>query len=194
MGAFIKVKSRIVNRRALIDIGAAGPFIGCAASIIAVFIGLKLSRVVDPGSLGQGSIKLGESFLFSFLSRVAVGPEAAQKEVLLHPIAFAGWLGLFVTVLNLLPIGQLDGGHVAYALLGEKHRYLAGTVFVGLVVMGFYFWPGWFVWVLVALITGMRHPSPVDNISPLDFKRKVIGIMTLIIFVLCFIPKPIMIE
>jgi membrane-associated protease RseP (regulator of RpoE activity) len=191
LGAFIKVKSRIVNRKALIDIGAAGPLVGFVASIAAVLIGLKLSAVVAPEAVEGGSVILGESLLFSFLSRIALGSEAAQQEVLLHPIAFAGWLGLFVTVLNLLPLGQLDGGHIVYALLGKKHRFVAGTVFLGLVPLGWYLWPGWFIWIVLGIMTGLRHPPPIDDVSPLDAKRTLIGIFTLVIFIICFIPVPI---
>ncbi|MFQ6094188.1 MAG: site-2 protease family protein [bacterium] len=191
LGAFIKVKSRIADRKGLMDIGAAGPLAGFVASVIAVVIGLKLSQVVELGEMGEGSIRLGESLLFSFLSKMAVGPVAPQHDILLHPIAFAGWLGLFVTVLNLLPIGQLDGGHIAYALMRKKHRYLAGAVFLGLFPLGFYLWPGWFIWVMIGAITGLKHPPPIDDISPLDGKHKVIGIATMIIFVFCFIPDPI---
>ena len=191
LGAFIKVKSRIVNRKALIDIGAAGPLIGFVASVGAVILGLKLSTVVAPEAVSEGSITLGESILFSLLSKLTLGAQAAQQEILLHPVAFAGWLGLFVTVLNLLPIGQLDGGHIAYALLGKKHRYLSGSVFLGLFPLGWYLWPGWFIWILFGAITGLRHPAPIDDVSPLDGQRKIIGLITLIIFILCFIPEPI---
>lgn len=190
LGAFIKVKSRIVNRKALIDIGAAGPLLGFVPSVAAVFFGMKLSTIVESGAVERSSLIFGESLLFSLLSKLALGPEAMQQDILLHPIAVAGWLGLFVTALNLLPLGQLDGGHIAYALFGRKHRYLAGTVFLGLFPLGFYLWPGWFLWILIGAITGWKHPPPVDDISPLDFKRKVFGMITLTIFVLCFIPVP----
>lgn len=191
LGAFIKIKSRIFNRKGLMDIGAAGPLAGFIVSIVAVYFGLKLSSVVAVGEIGEGSIQLGESLLFSFLSKIAVGPMAENHEVLLHPIAFAGWLGLFVTVLNLIPIGQFDGGHIAYALLGEKHRYLSGVFFLGLFPLGFFLWPGWFVWVMFGALLGLKHPPPLDDSTPLDLKRKVVGIITLIIFILCFIPEPI---
>ena len=191
LGAFIKVKSRISNRKGLLEIGASGPIAGFIASVIAVLIGLKLSRVVEVGEIGEGSIHLGESLLFSFLSKIAIGSVAADYDILLHPVAFAGWLGLFVTVLNLIPIGQFDGGHIAYALLGHNHRYLSGMFFLGLFPMGFFLWPGWFVWVMFGAFIGLKHPPPTDDITPLDFRRKVIGIITLIIFVLCFIPVPI---
>ncbi|UCE17834.1 MAG: site-2 protease family protein [Gemmatimonadota bacterium] len=191
LGAFIKIKSRIFDRKGLMDIGAAGPLSGFVVSVVIILIGLKLSRVVDVGEIGAGSLQLGESLLFSFLSKIAVGPVAANHDILLHPIAFAGWLGLFVTVLNLIPIGQFDGGPIAYALLGNNHRYLSGIFFLGLVPMGFFLWPGWFVWIMFGAIVGLKHPPPTDDRTPLDSKRKIVGLITLIIFILCFIPTPI---
>ena len=193
LGAFIKIKSPIHNRKSLMDIGAAGPLCGFVVSVMAVIIGLKLSQIVEVSEVGEGSLRLGESLLFSFLSKATLGPMAAEHDILLHPIAFAGWLGLFVTVLNLLPIGQLDGGHIAYALLRKKHRYVSGTIFLGLFPLGFYLWPGWFIWIIFGAITGLKHPPPLDDISSLDMKRIIVGIITMIIFILCFIPNPIQI-
>jgi membrane-associated protease RseP (regulator of RpoE activity) len=120
-GAFIKMKSPIITRKALIDIGASGPIAGFIFSVVAAVIGLNMSQIVSV-TKSDGGLNLGDSLLFSFLSRSILGIVPAGHDVLLHPVAFAGWIGLFVTSMNLIPVGQLDGGHIAYALLGERHK------------------------------------------------------------------------
>jgi hypothetical protein len=123
-GAFIKMKSPIITRKALIDIGASGPVVGFVFSVIASVVGLRLSSVValEPG---EGMLSLGDSLLFLALAKFTQGVPPEGHDIVLHPVAFAGWIGLFVTSLNLIPIGQLDGGHIVYALLGELHRKLS---------------------------------------------------------------------
>ena len=134
-GAFIKMKSPIMTRSALIDIGASGPIAGFIVSLIACIVGLSMSEIV-PLAKVDGSLVLGDSLLFSFLSRVIVGSLPDSVDILLHPVAFAGWIGLFVTSLNLLPIGQLDGGHIAFAILGDRHRYVSITLVAALAMFG----------------------------------------------------------
>jgi len=137
-GAFIKMKSPIITRRALIDIGASGPIAGFVLSVIASVIGLSYSTVVPVAETKGIAISLGDSLLYSFLSNLVIGEIPDTHEILLHPVAFAGWLGLFVTSLNLIPIGQLDGGHIAFAFLGKKHEGLSKILVSALLVLGLF--------------------------------------------------------
>ena len=110
--------------------------------------------------------------------------------MVLNSVAFAGWFGLLVTAFNLLPVGQLDGGHIIYSILGKKAETLGKALLVVLLILGF-FWPGWFFWSLLLIILGFRHPPPVYDFIPLDRKRKILGAFILLIFILTFIPVPI---
>jgi membrane-associated protease RseP (regulator of RpoE activity) len=188
-GAFIKMKSPIVTRKALIDIGASGPIAGFIISVLATIIGLQMSEVV-PIAKTRGVLNLGDSILFSFLAKLVLGVTPADSDILLNPVAFAGWIGLFVTSINLIPVGQLDGGHIAYALLGEKHIRLSFLLILVMVSLGLLLWEGWFVWAVLLLILGLRHPPVIYWEIPLDYKRKFIGWLALVIFVLTFIPVP----
>ena len=188
-GAFIKMRSPIVTRKALIDIGASGPITGFILSIIASVVGLKLSTVVSVTET-RGALGLGDSLLFSLLSRLILGITPDGHDILLHPVAFAGWIGLFVTSLNLIPIGQLDGGHIAYAFLGSRHILISRVLVVFLLVFGLFFWEGWLIWAVLMVILGIRHPPVIYWESPLDRKRRLTGIIAFIIFVLTFIPAP----
>ena len=138
-GAFIRIRSPIRDKRALLDVGCSGPLIGVLVSIPVILIGLKLSTVTVIGG-GEETLTLGEPLLFKLLSWLALGPMTPEQNVILHPVAFAGWIGLLVTALNLLPVGQLDGGHVAYALFPDYHRYISLGVLGLLVVCGVIFW------------------------------------------------------
>src|SRR4030043_309999 len=144
-GAVIKMKSPIVTRKALVDIGASGPVAGFIISVIVSIIGLSLSKVVAIGET-KGALGLGDSLLFSFLSDMILNYQPGFQDIALHPVAFAGWIGLFVTSLNLIPIGQLDGGHIAYALLGEKHFLLSNILVATMVLLGLLLWEGWTIW------------------------------------------------
>jgi membrane-associated protease RseP (regulator of RpoE activity) len=188
-GAFIKMKSPIITRKALIDIGASGPIIGFIVSVAASIAGLYMSEVVSV-SQTKGFLSLGDSILFSFLSGSILGAAPADQDILLSPVAFAGWIGLFITSINLIPVGQLDGGHIAYALLGEKQIRLSVVLVVVLAALGLFIWEGWVFWAVLLLILGVRHPPVIYWEVPLDRKRKWIGGMSLIIFILTFIPVP----
>lgn len=115
----------------------------------------------------------------------------SHSDLFLHPVAFAGWVGILVTAFNLFPVGQLDGGHVSFALLGEKSKVLAKILLVVFVIMGILFWIGWIVWALVIVLLGLRHPRMVDDRDRLSLSRRCIGAVMLLIFVLTFIPAPI---
>jgi len=182
MGAVIRIKSPIPTRKALLDIGAAGPIMGMIASVPLVFIGLKLSSFAPTGNM-QGALQLGDSLLFSFISRLVLGGGQAGQDVILHPVAFAGWIGFFITSLNLLPVGQLDGGHIAYALFGRFQRFVAWGIWGLLLVAGF-FWTGWWFWAILILVFGIKHPPPLAPNLPLDLKRKLVGWLCFALFIL----------
>jgi membrane-associated protease RseP (regulator of RpoE activity) len=188
-GAFIKMKSPIMTRKALIDIGASGPIAGFILSVIACIIGLMFSSVVVVKN-AEGALGLGNSLLFSLLSRLIVGLPPESHEVLLHPVAFAGWIGLFVTSLNLIPVGQLDGGHIAYAFLGEKHRTVSIVLVGVLLLLGLFSWEGWAFWGAIMLVLGVKHPPVIYWEIPLDRRRAIIGASALVIFVITFMPSP----
>lgn len=189
-GAFIRMKSPPPNRRALFDVGAAGPWAGLVVAIPAVLIGLRLSEV-RPAGLDEGGLVLGDSLLFSLLSRIALGTTPSDATILLHPIALAGWFGLFVTFLNLLPVGQLDGGHVLYAMFGRWHRWLSRSCLVGIAYLGFRGWQGWFIWFILLLLIGVDHPPTRDPTTRLDGRRRLAGWLTVGAFIVTFMPEPI---
>ena len=213
LGAFIKMKSPIITRSALIDIGASGPIVGFIVSVIAAIVGLQMSEVAQvPKS--SGLFSFGDSILFYYLYRLVIGVIPPGQDIILHPIAFAGWIGLFVTAINLLPVGQLDGGHIAYALGGGKvHKRTSMTVFAVLLSLGLtkfiiygnlfpvsidlrsyadqYLWEWWAVWAGILLFFGLKHPPVLHWETPLDPRRRFIGLLTFIIFIITFIPVPI---
>jgi membrane-associated protease RseP (regulator of RpoE activity) len=188
-GAFIRMKSPPENRRALFDVGAAGPWAGLFVAIPAVMIGLHLSEV-RPLALNEGGLVLGDSILFKLLSRVVLGATPDDVTILLHPVALAGWFGLFVTFLNLLPVGQLDGGHVTYALFGRRHRWISRAFVAVIAVLGFGGWQGWFVWVVLLMLIGLDHPPTMDTWTPLNGGRRIAAWLTVGAFVLTFMAEP----
>jgi membrane-associated protease RseP (regulator of RpoE activity) len=188
-GAFIKMKSPVTTRKALLDIGISGPLAGFIVSVIVSVIGLSLSRVV-PVQETKDALSLGDSLLFATLSQLILDYQPGSEDVLLHPVAFAGWIGFFVTSLNLLPIGQLDGGHIAYALFGERHAYLSKVLIPVLFLLGIFLWEGWALWAIVLLLLGLRHPPIFYSEIPLDGTRRFLGWLGFFIFIITFIPEP----
>ncbi|MBI3785000.1 MAG: site-2 protease family protein [Deltaproteobacteria bacterium] len=188
-GAFIRLKSLPESRRALFDVGAAGPWAGLMVAIPAVLIGLHFSEV-RPAGMSDGGLMLGDSMLFKFLSWVALGVSSDDVTIVLHPVALAGWIGLFVTLLNLLPIGQLDGGHITYAMFGRHHRWIARAALIVIGVMAYTSWPGWFVWVILPLMIGIDHPPTLEDYVPIRGWRRLGGWLTVAIFILLFTPAP----
>jgi membrane-associated protease RseP (regulator of RpoE activity) len=138
-----------------------------------------------------GLMIFGDSLLFTALSKLILGVVPENQDIVLHPIAFAGWIGFFVTSMNLLPIGQLDGGHISYALLGERHHLLSKILIVVLVLLGVLVFEGWIVWAILLVILGIKHPPILEPYIPLDERRKAAGLLSLAIFLLTFIPVPI---
>ncbi|MBE0569507.1 MAG: site-2 protease family protein [Deltaproteobacteria bacterium] len=187
MGAVIKLKSPFPDRNALMDIGFAGPLAGAIVAIPVLAAGLALSEI--RGTTGALGSTLGESLLFKLLSWIVLGEVPAGHDVILHPMGYAGWLGLYVTMLNLIPAGQLDGGHIAYALFGDRYGRVARLVPFALLLMGILA-SGWFVWAALLFYIGTAHPRPVFEEVPLTPARRAAGAIAAILFVLCFVPDP----
>ncbi len=204
-GAFIRMRSLPKSRRAMFDIGAAGPWAGFVVAVAAIVIGLKLSDVT-PLDTSSGGIELGNSIVFWSLARVVLGVDPDSVNITLHPTAFAGWIGLLVTTLNLLPVGQLDGGHVVYSLFGSRwHRRISRSVWIGCLFMVLVpkllallpgapqldYWPGWIIWFLLILVLGLGHPVTQDAETPLLGKRRLAAWATVLLFIVTFAPIPI---
>jgi membrane-associated protease RseP (regulator of RpoE activity) len=217
MGAFIQLKEPPKNKRILLDIGIAGPLAGLVVAIPVLLIGLSLSHI-EPIFVAQGAgFQMEGNSILYLLSKFAVfgqwlpSPSSygglhplvywirffftgqpmpiGGMDVMIHPIAFAGWAGLLVTSLNLIPAGQLDGGHLLYGLVGVRARMLLPFILGGLVLLGFV-WSGWWLWAFLIFLLGRLYAEPLDQITPLDTKRKVIAVIGLIVFVLVFTPVP----
>lgn len=190
MGAIIRMKSPPLNRRALIRIGAAGPLAGLIVGIPMLIIGLLLSKV-EPLPSDRPYYMEGNSILYLLIKLLLFGQilPSEGKDVFLHPMAFAGWASLMVTGLNLIPAGQLDGGHIAYAVLGNKAKALTWFIVGALIVMGF-LWQGWFIWALLIAFLGREHARPLDEVTTLRPVDRFIAIAMLLIFALLFTPKP----
>lgn len=189
-GAVIRMESTVSSRKALFDTGAAGPLTSLILSLPAIVIGLRLSEVIPASQIKEGTLRLADPLLFSFIQRLVIGEVPETCDILLHPIGYAGWVGLFVTALNLLPIGQLDGGHIAYALFGRRSRVI---FLIAITVMAFitvFYNPGWLFLVILFIIFGFRHPAPMDDFTPLDGKRKLLGVLVFVAFLLSFTPAP----
>jgi membrane-associated protease RseP (regulator of RpoE activity) len=197
-GAFIRMRRPPRTRREMFDIGAAGPWAGFIVAVIASIIGLARSQVT-PLDTSQGGLFLGNSMLFWGVSRVVLGVDPNNVNVNVHPIALAGWIGLLVTAINLLPVGQLDGGHVVYSLFGGRwHRVVSRAAWIGcgLMVLIPYllhltFWGGWLLWFVLLIGLGLGHPATTDTDMPLRGPRKICAWATIILFVVTFTPVPV---
>lgn len=187
-GAFIKIRTPIMDRKTLLDIGAAGPLAGMVVAVPVLLWGLSLSTI-GPAKPEMG-VGLGSSLLLSLLSRLVHGAIPDQMDLILHPVAFSGWIGLLVTCMNLLPIGQLDGGHVAYAIFGNRQRFLGQAMIAVMIGLGVLGWMGWLLWAAILMVMGTSHPPVVYHWIPLDGRRKAVGWLTVLVFVLTFTPFP----
>ena len=188
MGAFIKMKSPVPHKKALLWTGGMGPLVGFILSIIVSSIGLPLSKIVYVGKT-SGGIHLGVPLIMGILQKIFLSIPDANYDIILHPMAFAGWIGIFVTALNLIPLGQLDGGHMAYALFGKKRLFYQIPVMVILFILGF-FWAGWWFWLLIVSILGLKHPPVLDEISQFTRADYIFSIVILLVLILSFIPVP----
>jgi membrane-associated protease RseP (regulator of RpoE activity) len=186
-GAFIRIRSHIPSKRILFDIGVAGPLAGFIFLLPALGIGLAFSRVL-PGINTQGTLQLGVPSL-QWLLQHLIFPGVPAADIYLHPVGRAAWVGMFATAFNLIPAGQLDGGHVTYALLGKAHRWVTLAVVGALVPLGRLWWV-WWIWAAVLLIFGRSHP-PVYDESEIGAGRIRLGLLALVIFILCFSLVPI---
>ena len=195
-GAFIQIKSITPNRRALFDVAVAGPLTGLVFAIPALLIGLRFSEVIPANqvsSLDQFGLNFGSSLLFTLLATISLGPSVlAGYHLVLHPLAFAGWLGLIVTALNLLPIGQLDGGHISHALFGSRNaRGISMVAMVSLFLLALFIWPGLMFWAfIVFFIAGVRDAPTANDLTPVGFPRQALGYFTFLLLLLIIVPVP----
>jgi membrane-associated protease RseP (regulator of RpoE activity) len=195
LGAFIRIRSPILNKPALLDVGAAGPLSGILITLPLLVLGLQLSDIqVAEGTGEWAGIVLGESLLFKIMCWLTLGSLPDNHHIIMHPMAFAGWIGLLVTNINLIPVGQLDGGHVSYALFGERSQQIAKTFYLLLIIFGLVYWYGWLLWVVLLYFMGFVHPPPLQYWVPLDRKRRLIGYITIAVFILTFMPAPFIIQ
>lgn len=187
-GAFIRIRSPIYTRRALFDVGVAGPLAGFVLLIPAMAIGLAYSRVI-PGIAERGDLIFGVPAIERLMEWL-VFPGRAAADISLHPVARAAWVGTLATALNLLPIGQLDGGHIVYSFTATRHKLLSRLFVAVLVPLGIFYWRTWLVWAALLFFFALRHPVIFD-VTPLDRKRVGLGILAAVIFLLTFTVIPI---
>jgi membrane-associated protease RseP (regulator of RpoE activity) len=217
-GAVIRIRSLMPNRRAVLDIGAAGPIAGFVVALPLLFWGLAHSEVRALGDLafehgnagsplgilralaagvpivfqGSAANPFGDSLIYTAVARVVFGELPPFHEVLFHPVATGAWIGLFITTLNLIPLGQLDGGHVTYALLGRRRaRSLSRAVSWALFACGVVFSWTWLIWwAITRYVVGFRHPDPIMLEGRLDGRRRAVAIFSLVLFLATFVPVP----
>lgn len=187
-GAFIRIRSPIFTKQVLFDVGIAGPLAGFLLLLPVLGIGLAYSKVI-PGIAERGDLVFGTPLML-WLVEQAVFPGVPVSDIYLHPVARAAWVGLFATALNLLPIGQLDGGHILYSLVGERHRLLSRVFGAVLIPIGFFFWYGWLFWAGLLFLFGMRHPAIYDSAGMARPRRR-LGWLALAVFLLSFTLAPI---
>jgi membrane-associated protease RseP (regulator of RpoE activity) len=191
-GAVIRIREPIPSKRMLFDIGIAGPIAGFLVALPTLFVGIAMSHLVriPPDFVG---FELGEPLLFKLASALLWGPIEDGYSLNMHPMAFAAWFGLLATALNLFPIGQLDGGHISYAVLGRRSVYVTLVTMLVTIVLA-YFYSSWIVWSLamgvMLILFGPRHPRVFDEHVPLDRTRLVLALAALLMFVVCFTPAP----
>ncbi len=187
-GAIIKMRSTITNKNSLIAIGATGPIAGFIVSIPILIYGIYNSTLIE--LTDSTGIILGDSLLLKFLTYLIWGELPQKFDLVLHPVAFAGWIGTFVTAMNLIPVGQLDGGHILYALSPRLFKKLSLPLIIALFLIGLLGWEGWIFWGFILLLLGRYHPPVIDEEEKLPFSKKIVGLLSLIIFLITFVPVP----
>src|SRR5258705_3710834 len=196
-GAFIQMRSPPVNRKALFDVAVAGPLAGLAMAVPALLLGLQFSSIAAgrDGTLTdtfQQGATVGSSILFTVLAKLSFG-DAAQYGALvqLSPLAFAGWLGLFITALNLLPVGQLDGGHITRAMFGSQvGQTISSVAMWSLFLLALFVWPGLMMWVFIVFLIAGRGAPPLNDLTPLSAGRMMVGYIAMLILILIIAPMP----
>jgi Zn-dependent protease len=203
-GAVIRMRSPVTDRKALFDIGLAGPLSGVVVSIVVIIIGLGSAEIINaaygelPLSYGPPAmiqilgmnVWLNLPPLFHLLRLLVVGPLGSAEALVLGPVGFAGWLGLFVTALNLIPVGQLDGGHIVYTSMRRAYKPLSTLALLAVLFFAF-FWPGWLVWAAVLFFVSRKRPAPLDDVTPLGRGRTLAGYGAMLLFLLCLTPVPV---
>jgi len=222
LGAFIQLRSPFKTKKQLFDIGVAGPLAGLVFAIPLIFLGIASSTVhrLAPGPCGDAMILEGNSVFYlgvkyliygqllpsfdhyanlpfwqeSLLLITGIFPNGGGTDILINAVASAAWFGLFLTAMNLMPVGQLDGGHIIYTILGDKARWLGMTLVVMMLAAGIFWWPGWFIWtMLIFFLIGTGHPPPLNALVELGLTRKILAYFTIILFFFLFMPNPIQI-
>jgi Zn-dependent protease len=198
LGAFIRIRTVLTDRRQLLDVGVAGPFAGFVLALPVLVLGMHWSTPLPlsaPGAgllldVGPAAIDIGGSLLTHLVRQLTVGGSGGLA---LHPLAFAGWIGMFVTMLNLLPLAQLDGGHALFAAAPRIQRRLALVFWLALAVLGWFTWTGWLFWALVVVVLSrgsLAHPPVLHGDRPLPPSRAIMAFLALLLFVLTFVPRP----
>ena len=195
MGAVIRIVAPIKSRKALFDVAIAGPLAGFLVAIAILAVGLTQSRVVNLQDLGAGTISMGEPLIWTPLSIVFAPPMGPQQTLLAHPLAFVGWFALLVTAMNLLPVGQLDGGHLLYAIMPRLHRSISLLIVLAMVFAGFRYFSGWLIFAfLVLFVLGTRHPHPLTFEGHLGLTRSLLLVLALLVFISSFTLVPVTID
>jgi len=187
-GAVIRMKSIVPSRKSLLKVGMSGPIAGFLVALPICIIGIYLSEI-SAAPETEGVLRLGDSLLFWIFARIIHPSIPPGHDIFLHPVAFAGWLGLFVTSMNLIPIGQLDGGHVTFSLFLKKRRHLYIPIFGAVIALGL-LWFGWYFWLLVAFFIARRDPIIQDTLTPLSTRERLYAVIPLVILILTFVPQP----
>jgi membrane-associated protease RseP (regulator of RpoE activity) len=189
-GAFILIRSPIRSKRALFDVGASGPLVGFAVALPALAYGVLHAKVIPTlGSDGNADLIFGVPLILKLVAAV-IQPNAHAADLLLHPVGRAAWVGLLATALNLLPVGQLDGGHILRSVSPRAHRVVSLLLPIILVVLGVYVWRGWLIWAVILLGLRFLRTAPICDPTPLDPNRRMSALIALLVFVLCFMPSP----
>jgi membrane-associated protease RseP (regulator of RpoE activity) len=195
-GAFIKIRAPITNKKVLFDIGIAGPLAGFIVSLPTMIYGIMMSKSLPPAEMAEGMyLHLGDPLIFKLLQKLLLPAIPENYDLLLHPLAFVGWFGCLATCLNLFPVSQLDGGHIAYSIFGSQYSKISKFIFFGIIGMGVlsgYY--GWFFWALILFFLGFKHPPTLDDDLELGRRRKILAFVAFLILILTFTPKPIYIS
>jgi membrane-associated protease RseP (regulator of RpoE activity) len=190
-GAFIMIRSPIRSMRALFDVGASGPLVGFVFALPALVYGVLHAKVI-PAFAADGTTNsvFGVPLVLKLVAAVVL-PNAHTSDLLLHPVGRAAWAGLFATALNLLPVGQLDGGHIVRSISPRLHWWISILLPVTLLPLGYFQWQGWYIWAAILLVLRFLPLPPIYDPTPLDPNRRFVGVLAFAVFLLCFMPFPI---